>query len=481
MSTRTTAKRTAKRYRWRRATKTTALLACLLPFFAQCSFQETQLEAVKRSGELRVLTYSSTTTYYETPEGPAGFEYDFARAFADHLGVKLRIVPASYTNQALTRLATGEADFAVGISETPARREKWRFTPPYQQVRQQVVYRLGTIRPTNIEELAGREIEIPSGSSYAERLQQLKAKHPQLQWSENPDKNPDDLLQLVWEGLLDLTVADSHTVAVNQPYFPELQVAFDLQKPEGLAWAFARTSDTSLYDAANHFIKAQQRSGMLAQLTDRYYGSASRYSFVNLSVYRMRVRTRLPLYQPLIEEAAKQNELDWRLLAAMAYQESYWDPTNVSPTGVRGFMMLTRATAEEMGVNKLDDASESIRGGARYLKELLDRLPARITGPDRLWFALAAYNVGMSHLEDARILTQKQGANPDKWNDVKERLPLLEDEKWHSQTKYGYCRGAEPVQFVNRVRTYFDVLARLDEDDRSKRITQALKFKAPAI
>jgi membrane-bound lytic murein transglycosylase F len=465
-----------------RPIKTLTIIGLFLPFLAHCSFDDTRLDAVKRAGELRVLTYSSITTYYETPEGPAGFEYDLAKAFADSLGVRLRLVVADQFGQVLPRLLNGEADFAAaGVTDTETQRSKLFFTPAYQQVRQQVVYRLGNTRPAQVADLIGRELEIPAGTNHAERLAQLKQAHPELKWTESVDKKSEDLLQLVWEGLLDLTIADSHTIAVNSQFFPELQVAFDLQKPESLAWAFTPSDDTSLYDAAVKFLKTQRRTGVLAQLTDRYYGPASRSNFVNISVYRLRIRTRLPLYQQAIEDAAKQYNLDWRLLAAMAYQESYWDPKVVSPTGVRGLMMLTQSTAQEVGVTNREDPVQSIGGGARYLRDLYDRLPERITGPDRIWFALAAYNVGWNHVEDARVLTQKQGGNPDKWNDVKERLPLLADPKWYEQAKHGQCRGDEPVRFVNRIRTYYDVLARLDDEERAKRTTQALKMKAPAI
>lgn len=468
---------------WGAATRALVLGSLALLAVSGCSlFGETQLDTVKRSRELRVVTYTSTTTYYETPEGPTGFEYDLAKAFADHLGVRLRIIAADRFGDVLPRLLNGEADFAAaGITDTEARRAQVRFTPPYQKIRQQVVYRAGAIRPAKVEELLGREIEVHAGTNFVERLQALKQIHPDLEWSENPEKNVEDLLQLVWEGLLDLTIADSNIVAVNRQYFPELHVAFDLHKPEPLAWAFPLSADNSLYDAAVDFFETHGRTGVLAQLVDRYYGPAARSNSVNLTVYRARIQNRLPQYQQLIQEAAKKYSLDWRLLAAVAYQESYWDPKRVSPTGVRGLMMLARDTAEALGVRDREDPAESIEGGANYLREIIDRLPERITEPDRLWFALAAYNVGIHHLEDARILTQKQGADADKWHEVKERLPLLADPKWYVQTKYGYCRGEEPVRFVNRVRTYYDVLAKMEEEKKTKRSTHALRFKAPAI
>ncbi len=459
------------------------IVAALLPLLSACSLLDnSRLDTIKRDGKITVLTFAGTTTYYETPDGPVGFEYDLAKAFADQLGVELRVVAVDKFADVIPRLLNGAADFAAAnITDTEQRRALVRFTPSYQQIRQQVVYRLGSERPSKVEELIGREIEVHTGTRYAERLNELRQLHPGLKWIEAEDRRPEEQLQLVWEGLLDLTIADSNIVALNRQYFPELLVAFDIQKAEPLSWAFRATKDTSVYDAAVVFLDMYKRSGALAQLIDRYYGPAGRTNFVNLTIYRARVQNRLPRFQQLPEEAAKQNDIDWRLLAALAYQESYWDPKSTSFTGVRGFMMLTGITAKEVGVTDRHDPASSIDGGARYLRELLDRVPARVEHPDRLWFALAAYNVGLYHLEDARILTEKLGGNPDKWNDVKERLPLLADPKWYARTKYGFCRGDEPVRFVNRVRVYYDVLVKMVDEEKSKHTVQAFKLRAPAI
>lgn len=459
------------------------ILVFVLPGLGSCSlFDGSRLDAIKHAGVMTVLTFAGTTTYYETPDGPAGFEYDLAKAFADQLGVKLRVVVADNYADVLPRLLKGEADFAAAnIADSEPRRRSLEFTPPYHQARQQVIYRLGTTRPANVQELIGREIEIPAGSRYAERLNEIKRTYPGLKWIEAEDRRTEEQLQLVWEGLLDLTIADSNVFALNRQYFPELQVAFELQKPEPLVWALRPSKDTSIYNAAVRFLDTYRRSGALAQLIDRHYGPASRANFINLTVYRARVYNRLPLYQQLIEDTATEYQLDWRLLAAVAYQESYWDPKSVSYTGVRGFMMLAGITAKELGVADRHDPAESIEGGARYLRALLDRLPERIEYPDRLWMALAAYNVGFYHLEDARILTQQLGGNPHKWHDVRQRLPLLADPKWHTQAKFGYCRGDEPVRFVDRVRVYHDVLVKMVDEEKAKRAVPALKLHAPAI
>jgi membrane-bound lytic murein transglycosylase F len=444
--------------------------------------KETQLAAAKRAGEVTVLTYAGTTTYYETPDGAAGFEYDLAKALADHLGLRLRVVVASRYADVLPRLLAGEASFAAAnIAETEARRARAHFTPPYHEVRQQVVYRLGDARPADVDDLIDRDIEVQSGTPGAETLRELKRSHPNLAWTETDNIGPEEHLQLIWEGLLDLTLADSNVVTLNRQYFPELQVAFSIGDPESVAWAFRPTDDTSLIDAATTFLQAFRRSGALAQLVDRYYGPASRSNFINLTVFRTRVHSRLPDYEQLLQDAGAKHGIDWRLLAALAYQESYWNPSSVSYTGVKGFMMLTRETAAELGIDDRLDVAASIDGGARYLRGLLDRLPSRVGPLDRLWFALAAYNTGLYHLEDARIITQEQSGDPDKWNDVRQRLPLLADPKWHTRARYGYARGDEPVRFVNRVRAYHDVLVKIDDEEKARRTTRALKLKAPAI
>jgi len=456
-------------------------LALLLLFGGAVSADDS-LESIKRSGEIRVLTFPGTATYQETPDGPEGFEYDLAKAFADRLGVRLRVVLAENLENALERLERGEGDFAAAaIPAIDELRKRVRLTAPYHHVRYHVVHRLGSARPAAPGALIDRELEVQAGSAYAALLRQLRRRHPALSWLESSDRNAEEHLQLVGEGLLDLTVADARAYAVNRQHFPELQAAFALGPPLPLVWAFRRSGHDSLYRTASAFLREQRRSGEIARLLDRYFGPASRSNFVDLTVYRTRVHERLPRYRKLLEAAGRRYELDWRLLAALAYQESHWDPKSVSFTGVRGFMMLTRTTAAALGIDNRADLHASIDGGARYLRELLDRLPARIEEPDRTWFALAAYNVGRGHLEDARILTERRGGDPDKWADVRQRLPLLADPQWYPRTRYGFARGHEPVRFVDRVRVYYEVLTKMDEEQDAGRTTPALQLKAPAL
>ena len=161
-------------------------------------------------------------------------------------------------------------------------------------------------------------------------------------------------------------------------------------------------------------------------------------------------------------------DFDWRKLAAASYQESHWNPSARSPTGVRGMMMLTLPTAAYVGVDNRLDPEQSIRGGAFYLKDMMERLPDTIPENQRIWFALASYNIGLGHVEDARRLTESMGMDPDAWADVKKVLPLLQQSKYYKQTRYGYARGSEAVHYVDSIRRYYDTLVWID--DQTKQI-----------
>jgi membrane-bound lytic murein transglycosylase F len=462
-------------------TRPPLLLLVMLLF--GCSEPQNELQRVLKEQQLVVLTRNAASTYFEGPQGPQGLEYDLARGFADHLGVNLQIVVASNVSEVLTRLAEGEADFAAaGLTVTRPRQLWARFTPPYQQVTQQLVYRTGTKKLRDLSELDG-SLEIVAGSSHEERLRTLHSEYLNLSWKVNTEAESEELLTMVWDRLIDYTVADSNEVSMNQRYLPELRVAFDISKPEPLAWAFPKFRDDSLYQAASDYFNTIHENGGLAILLERYYGHLEKFDYVGTRTFQQHIQLRLPEYRPLFEYAAKEFAMDWVLLAATAYQESHWNPDAVSPTGVRGIMMLTRVTAEELGVNKRRDPVESIRGGALYLSQMMQKIPRRIQEPDRSWLALAAYNIGYGHLEDARIITQKRGGNPDSWKDVKESLPLLRKSKWYKKAKHGYARGTEAVRYVENIRSYYAILSWQMEKEKPA-ITpppRALSIDSPAL
>jgi membrane-bound lytic murein transglycosylase F len=281
------------------------------------------------------------------------------------------------------------------------------------------------------------------------------------------------------------TVAKSNDLAIMRHYFPEIRVAFHIADPWPLAWAFKKSADTSLQQVIGLFFEDLEKQGVLSDLLEYFYGPAEHFDYVDSRTFVNRYTRLLPMYQPAFEQAAAEYNMDWRLLAAVSYQESHWNRKARSPTGVRGMMMLTLNTAKSMGVNNRLDPDESIMGGAGYLRSLMDILPDRITEPDRTWFALAAYNIGYGHLEDARVMTEKQGGDPDNWHNVKEILPLLSKKKWYKKTRHGYARGYEAKHFVRNIRRYYNTLVQLTQPQPATepdfKLVDALLIDSPVL
>ena len=421
----------------------------------------TQIEQVQARGTLVMLTLNGASTYFIGPDGETGFEYDLARNFAASVGVPLEVVPVDAIASLVPALERGQGDFiAANLTRSPERMDSLRFGPVYETVRPLLVYRRGTRRPPSINELSSAELVIPAGTVYGEWLREHA---PGVVWREDAEASVEDLLDAVSNEAIGYTIIDSNVFQLNRRFFPALRSAFELPVSQDLSWATVRRDDDSLTQSMREFFQQAAGNGLLSEIRQRHYDHLEAYEPVGTFTFMRQVRDRLPDLRPWFEVAAEETGLDWRLLAAVGYQESHWNPEAVSPTGVRGVMMLTLRTARQVGIEDRLDPVQSIRGGARYLSSMIDRVPDRIEHPDRLWLALAAYNVGFGHLEDARILTQRQGGDPDSWLDVREHLPLLTQERWHRQTRFGYARGYEPVHFVENVRTFFEILSWMDQ------------------
>jgi membrane-bound lytic murein transglycosylase F len=460
------------------------LLVFLCLLIAGCDLTpETRLERVQNTGVLQVLTRNGGTTYYEGPFGPAGIEYELVAGFARYLGVKLELKVPDTLAQVLADIASGKADLAAaGLTVTEGRRRVLNFSDSYQQIIPQLVYRAGTDSPADLDGLHG-SFEVMADSSHAERLRALRQDYPGLTFEENGALESAELLNLVWEQVIDYTVADSNEVAISRRFYPELRIAFGISDPEPLAWAFPPGDDRSLVEKANKYLQNLRDSGRLDQLLEKYYAYVAEFDYVGTRRYMQHIEQRLPLYQAWFEEAGKSTGTDWRLLAAIGYQESHWNPKAISPTGVRGLMMLTRDTMRHLGIEESrHDPKASIEGGARYIQRVKKRLPKRIKDPARTWMALAAYNIGYGHLEDARILAERDGADPDRWMEVKKYLPLLSQKKWYKDTRHGYARGHEPVRYVENIRTYYDILVWLTDHQQPPRApVPALTIQSPAL
>lgn len=418
------------------------------------------LESVLERGELVIISRNGPTTYYEGPNGYTGFDYEIANEFAKYLGVKLVIQDEENLAVMINNVRAGKAHFAAaGLTVTPKRAEKVNFTQPYLEVTQQLIYRAGERKPTSVEDLVGKNIMVVGNSSHAENLHRLRQSVPELRWEERSDLEMLDLLEMVHSGKIDYTIVDSNSYEINSTLYPKALVAFDISEPEHLAWAFPKSKDLSLYNKAEAFFDNIKENGGIDSTMDTFYGHLGEINYSGALLFTHRLKTRLPKWQDKLKSAAEKESLDWQLLAALSYQESHWNPSAKSPTGVRGFMMLTQNTAKDVGVSNRLDAEESIFGGARYFRSIHARIPERIQEPDRTWLALAAYNVGLGHLEDARILTEHHGGNPDKWTDVMQNLPLLAKRQYYKHLAHGYARGWEAVDYVQNIRNFHAIIA----------------------
>ena len=348
---------------------------------------------------------------------------------------------------------------------TESRRQYLSFGYPYNSVDMHLIYKLGSGKPRSIEETIGRHIEVVASSSHSDMMDSLSVAYPELDWSENADVEVVDLLEKVARSELDFTIADSTEFNIQRHFYPDLRIALDLEIADPIAWAFKKDEGDSLLARADQYLIGADRSGFVAQVNDRYFGHTEKFDYVGTRAFIRHFESRLPRYRELFEGAADNAALDWRLLAAIGYQESHWRSHAVSPTGVRGIMMLTEATADYLDIEDRMDPASSIFGGARFFARQIERIPDSVNNPDRTWMALAAYNVGFNHIKDARQIVEWQGGDPDTWVDLSQALPLLAKQKWYSRVPYGYARGWEPVLYVNNIRSYYNIIGWLTENE----------------
>jgi membrane-bound lytic murein transglycosylase F len=435
-----------------------ALVAMLT--LGTCSQPPPLLTQILTAGELRVATRNSPDSYYLGSHGPEGLAYELASRFAEDLGVSLRLYTVRTREAALNEVRSGRAHIAAaGITTGIPLPDGVTFGPGYSLVREHLVQRRGASRPSSMKAAGRGRIEVAAGSARLRTLEELRLGEPDLVWIERADTDTEQILNEVSRGTAQYTLASSTEFALNRPMHPDLAIALDLSPERAVAWAVNTAGhDPSLLDRINAFFILSRADGSIGVLLDRYYGNRDSFDYLQSRSFVEHVESRLPLYLLWFKNAALQYRIDWRLLAAMGYQESKWDPSAVSFSGARGLMQMTADTAAMMRFRDRHDPQASIIGGAKYLARMMDMVPRRIPEPDRTWFAVAAYNVGYGHIEDARILAQQMGRDPDRWEDVRDTLPLLSQEKWYSRTRHGYARGWEPVRYVENVQAYLDML-----------------------
>jgi membrane-bound lytic murein transglycosylase F len=437
-------------------TATTALAITI--GLSGCIQAPTGLQDVQQRGQLRVITLNGPTTYYLGTHGAQGEEYRLVQAFADSLGVQLVILPVRDAQAMRDTLAEGGADIAAAqITANPAWKRAGLAASVYEEIPQLVIQRRGPARPLNVSALRGSRIVVRAHSPQSTLLREIRGNGaPYLAWTELSAGQADPL-DWIRTGDADYAIIDSHEFNFARHLYHDLIVAFSLPDPRPVQWV-VRRDGLDLRDAVNRFFAEARRSGLLARIEEESSAESGKFEYLEARRFQLDITTKLPALRAWFEDAAHASGLDWRLIAAVGYQESKWKADAVSPNGAQGIMMLMADTATAMGIQDRLDPQQSISGGAAYLAQVIQTIPERIPEPDRTWLALASYNVGYGQLEDARVLAQMQGRNPDSWEDVREFLPLLAQEQWYVRVKRGYARGWEPVTFVEQVRGYLGVL-----------------------
>ncbi len=437
------------------------MLAAIIFSLIGCE-KPTTLEQIQKRQTLHVITRNAPAVYFEGRDGPMGFEYELAKLFATELGLSLNVKVAATRSQILSALDNDYTNIAIaGMVASEARANRYEYSSAYMETTPIVVYRYGNKRPRSINDLIGKRIAVVSDSYHQEELQNLSKNSPelaeQLEW-QALDVETIDLMKRIEDKEIDYAIITSSELEIHQAYYPRVKEAFEIGKAQQISWYFPATTDDSLINAVNNFFSRIEDDGTLLNLKERYFGHLGQLNYVGARTYIKHINQRLPKYEETFKKYSEEHNIDWRLMASMGYQESHWRARAVSPTGVRGLMMLTQPTAREMGIKNRLNPEASIKGGIGYFAKMKARIPEQIQEPDRTWLAMAAYNVGYGHLEDARILTEKDGKDPNKWIDVKAYLPLLQKKKYYKQTRYGYARGNEPVIYVQNIRRYYDVL-----------------------
>jgi membrane-bound lytic murein transglycosylase F len=420
----------------------------------------------KSPHELVVAIRPGPTTWFLNADGdPAGFDRDLAALFAKEHDLTLRVIASDNPVQALSDPARGGADIAAGGLFGPERAngkagDSLLYTTGYFAVEPLLVYNTDGFKPESWADLAGETVGIVEGIGLEDVIAKVRAKHPDVHWAPLTLAAAGGLIEQVAEGTLSYAIVGSNEAAAARNVFLNVEPAFAVGPKHDLVWVLTSTH-VALRDLINGFFERIRKDGTLQRVIDRYFGYAHRVERIDAAVFQERMRSVLPAFSATFHQAQQETGIDWRLVAAIAYQESHWDPAAASATNVRGMMMLTEETAKRMRVEDRLDARQSIIGGARYMADLKRSLPGRIREPDRTWLALAAFNIGIGHLEDARVLAARRKLNPDSWSDLKKTLPVLAQPDSVDATKFGFARGGQAVVFVETVRAYYDVLLRL--------------------
>jgi len=426
---------------------------------------DSSLRNILERDTLIVLTDYNSTNYFIYRGEPMGYQFEMIKQFAEFLDVNLKLVISSDMQRAFDLLDNGEVDLiAMGLTVTRDRKALADFTIPQIQTKQVLVQR----KPENwrkmrtwdeIEDqlirnpldLAGKDVYVQKGTVFADRLAILANEiGDTINILIDPEREVEQLITAVAEGEIAFTVSDEHIAKVNQKYYPNIDVKTALSFPQHVAWAVKQGNDSLRFEI-NDWILDYKKSTASRYVYNKYFNNPRSVNIAQ-SEYHSIGGGKISQYDEIIRELSEANDLDWRLIASLIYQESRFRPEATSWVGAFGLMQLMPATAEIYGVDTNSLPSDQIRAGIEFLHWLDRQLPPEIEDPgERIRFVMAAYNVGIAHIYDARRLAEKHNKDPNIWTDNVDFFILNKsnpDYYRDSVVKYGYARGEETYNFV---------------------------------
>jgi membrane-bound lytic murein transglycosylase F len=419
------------------------------------------LDEIIQDGEITMITRNDADCYYSYRNKPMGFEYDLAKAFAEYLGVRLKVRTADTWKSMQTALHKNEAAFiAANIPISDQSSKEILFSNGYLEIQQHLITHRDNSWAGGLDDLGGNNIHVSIGSIYHDHLKSLKRQGYDLKIKLHINAQAEELIRQVAAGKLESTVAPTNVALRIRRHYHQVMISEPISPAFFLGWAVKKDS-RKLLNQINSFFSEIQKNGVFDKIYERYYADLEPLDYMDLSMFHFRMKTRFAPFKKIVQRAAEKNNLDWRLIAAQMYQESQFDPGAQSDAGAFGLMQLTSSTAESLKIGNVLNPEQNIAAGVRYLRRLYDHFSG-IPEEDRLFTALAAYNAGIGHILDARNLARKLKLSPDKWTSMVEVLPLLQQRAYYKHTRHGYCRGSETVKYIEQISAYYDILKHKD-------------------
>ncbi len=432
------------------------------------------LPGLKERRRLRMITRNNAMTYFIYRGQQIGFEYELMKRFASQHNLNLEIVIPNSHAELLSYLNEGKGDVvASAMTITEERQEQAAFTLPYNEVSELVVVHADGDSIASLQDLAGRTIHVRASSSFYTTLMALRDSVDGLDIAIVPDDvETEDILAGVEEGIYDLTMCDSHLLDIERAYGRRLKAALSI-KPTALGWA-VRKDNSELLAALNEYIK-QEKGGLFFNMMKKRYFKSTRAVARAKDSMRVGLSGQLSPYDDLAKKYASQYGQDWRLITAQMYQESRFDPEAVSWVGAQGLMQVMPSTGEQLGFTDLHDPQESIHAGVKYMHQLINRFDHSLPMEVRIRFALASYNAGYGHVLDARRLAREMGWDPNRWfGNVEKAMRLLSQPGYYERARYGFCRGGQPVHYVENIQRFYDAYVEVLNTAIPAKVTQPL-------